>query len=223
MIRKLAALMIVLSLLAGLGWLGVSRWTPNRETYPVQGIDISGVHGEIDWNAVHSAEVDFAYAKASEGADLRDNRFASNWAGAAEAGMKRGAYHVFSLCRTGREQATNFIAMVPREAEALPPAIELEFDNNCERRPSRDLLLAEIATFIQMVEAHSEKPIMIRMTRDFESRYRISEAIDRPLWLQRAGLKPNYGAHDWVMWQASRMRRIEGIDGVVDWNVVHPQ
>ena len=223
MIRKLASLIIALALLAGLGWLGVSRWTPGRETYPVQGVDVSRIQGEIDWNAVHSAGADFAYIKASEGSDLRDDRFAGNWAGTADAGLKRGAYHFFSLCRTGRAQATNFIAMVPREDEALPPAAVLALVGNCELRPSRDRLLAEVATFIQMVEAHSEKPIMIQVTRDFESRYRISEAINRPLWLRSTGLKPGYGAHDWVMWQASRMHRMEGIDGPVDWNVVRPQ
>ncbi len=223
MIRKLAFSLVALALLAGLGWLGVSRWTPDREAYPTQGVDVSHIQGEIDWKAARSAGVDFAYIKASEGSDLRDDRFASNWTTTTEAGVKRGAYHFYSLCRTGREQATNFIALVPREAEALPPAIALEFDGNCEQRPSRKNLLAELATFIQMVEAHSEKPIMIQVTRAFETQYRISEALNRPLWLTSTVLAPSYGGHDWVMWQASRLRRIDGIDGPVNWNVVRPQ
>ena len=223
MIRKLASMIVPLALLVGIGWLGLSRWAPSREAYPTQGIDVSRVQGEIDWKAARSAGVNFAYIKASDGVDLRDDHFASNWAGTAEAGMKRGAYHFFSLCRTGREQATNFISLVPREATALPPAIKLEFDDNCELRPSRDRLLAELATFIQMVEAHSEKPMMIQVTRAFETQYGVSEAIDRPLWLIRTGLKPGYGAHAWVIWQANRLRRIDGIEGPVDWNVVRPQ
>ncbi len=223
MIRKLASSLVALALLAGLGWLIVSRWTPGREAYPTQGVDVSDIQGEIDWNAARSAGVDFAYIKASAGSDLRDDRFAGNWTGTAAAGIRRGAYHFFSLCRTGREQATNVIALVPREAEALPPAIAFEFDGNCEQRPSRESLLAEIATFIQMVEAHSEKPIMIQVTREFENQYRISEALNRPLWLRSTGLRPSYGAHPWVMWQANRLRRIDGIDGPVSWNVVRPQ
>ena len=223
MIRKLAALIVALALLAGLGWLIVSRWTPGREAYPTQGVDVSDVQGEIDWKAARSAGVDFTYIKASEGSDLRDDRFAGNWAGTAAAGIRRGAYHFFSLCRTGRGQATNFIALVPREAEALPPAIALDFDGNCEQRPSRDSLLAELATFIQMVEAHSEKPIMIQVTRAFETQYRISDALNRPLWLTSTVLAPSYGGHAWVMWQANRLRRIDGIEGPVSWNVVRPQ
>ena len=223
MIRKLALLITALALIAGFGWRGFTHWAPGRDAYPTQGIDVSHDQGEIDWKAARVAGVDFAYIKASEGGDLRDDRFAANWSGTAEAGIKRGAYHVFSLCRPAREQATNFIAMVPREAAALPHALDLEFGGNCAARPTRQALLAEVATFIQMVEAHSERPVMLTLTREFEAQYKVSEAIDRPLWLRRIGLAPDYGAHAWVMWQANPKRRVDGIEGPVDWNVVRPQ
>lgn len=223
MIRKLAFLIATLALVAGLGWWGFTHWAPARDTYPTQGVDVSHHQGEIDWKAAHAAGVDFAYIKASEGGELRDERFAANWSGTAEAGIKRGAYHFFTLCRSGRDQATNFIAMVPREADALPHALDLEFGGNCAARPTRQALLAEVATFIQMVEAHSEKPMMLYLTREFEEQYKVSEAIDRPLWLRRIGLAPDYGAHPWVMWQANPKRRVDGIEGPVDWNVVRPQ
>jgi lysozyme len=223
MLRKLASTFVALVLLAALGWRFATRWAPDRQTYPTQGIDVSHHQGEIDWNAARSAGVDFVYIKASEGSDMRDDRFAANWAGAATADIKRGAYHFFSLCRPGREQATNFIALVPREAEALPHALDLEFGGNCGKRPPRDALLGEVATFIQMVEAHSEKPMILYVTREFEDQYRVSEAIDRPLWLRRTGLEPSYGNHPWVMWQANPRRRVDGIAGPVDWDVVRPQ
>lgn len=223
MIRRLALLTLMMAIIAGLGWRGFVHWAPSRDTYPTQGVDVSHLQGEVDWKAAQSAGVDFAYVKASEGSNMRDDRFAANWAGTAEAGIRRGAYHFFSLCRPGRDQATNFIAMVPREADALPPAIALEFEGNCAGRPSRDALMADIAHFIRMVEAHSEKPILLYMAREFEDVYNVSEAIDRPLWLRRTGLAPNYGAHPWVMWQANPRRRVDGIAGPVDWNVVRAQ
>lgn len=223
MLRKLAFSIAALLLLAGLGWRFATHWSPDRTDFPTQGIDVSHYQGEIDWNAVHAAGVDFAYIKASEGTDLRDDRFATNWTGTAAAGIERGAYHFFSLCTPAREQATNFIALVPREAEALPHALDLEFGGNCAARPPRDALLAEVATFIQMVEAHSEKPMILYMTREFEDQYRVSEAINRPLWLRRAGLEPAYGNRPWVMWQANPRLHVEGIEGPVDWDVVRPQ
>lgn len=45
-----------------------------RRSTPVHGIDVSRHNGMIDWNAVASAGVNFAWVKASEG-DVRDPRF----------------------------------------------------------------------------------------------------------------------------------------------------
>jgi lysozyme len=197
-------------------------WHPSLADFPSQGVDISHHQGEIDWSAAHAAGVDFAYIKASEGADMRDPMFADNWKGARDAGVRRGAYHFFTLCRLARDQATNFIATVPREADALPPVLDLEFGGNCASRPTRAVVLAEIATYVQMVEAHTEKPVMLYMTQEFEEEYQVSAAIKRPLWLRQLYFQPTYGSHPWVMWQASNLRHVSGISGAVDWNVVRP-
>jgi lysozyme len=146
--------------------------------------------------------------------------FARNWAEAKNAGVKRGAYHFFTLCRLASDQATNFIATVPREAGALPPVIDLEFGGNCEARPQREVVVAEIASFIKMVEAHSEAPVTLYLTREFDDYYHISDGVDRPLWLRRVLFPPDYGTRPWIMWQANPRRRVDGIQGPVDWNVV---
>ena len=219
-LRRAMAVIAMLALLAAGLWLGVAHWAPSRATYPVQGIDVSHHQGRINWKRVHGDGVGFAYIKASEGAGLRDPRFAENWRDAKAAGIGRGAYHFFTLCRAGREQATNFIATVPREAEALPPVVDLEFGGNCAARPDRLRLLKELRDFIAMVEAHSEKTMILYVTREFDAAYRVSSAFDRPLWLRSIFFEPRYGAHRWVMWQANPRRRIAGISGPVDWNVV---
>lgn len=221
--RRILVIVLLLAGLAALGWHYLRGWAPPRAAFRVQGIDVSHHQGPIDWTSARANGVDFAYIKASEGGDMRDPRFAENWRAAAEAGVRRGAYHFFTLCRPARDQATNFIAFVPREAEALPPALDLEFGGNCARRPPRDALIAEVASFIRMVEAHSEKPVMLYITREFDEHYRVSEAIDRPLWLRRMFFEPQYGSHRWLMWQAHSRRRVDGIDGPVDWNVVRDE
>lgn len=209
-----------LIIIAVLTFLFARSWTPSRENYPVQGVDVSHHQGAIDWNRVRADGVDFAYIKATEGADMRDARFTENWRGSGQAGVKRGAYHFFTLCRLARDQAENFIALVPRDADALPYALDLEFGGNCSARPARGVILAEITTFIEMVEAHSEKPMVIYMTKEFEDQYKVSEAIDRSLWLRSIFFPPDYASHPWVMWQASNSRAVDGISGPVDWNVV---
>lgn len=203
-----------------LGWWAI-HWRPNMTDYPVQGVDISADDGEIAWPTVEAAGADFAYVKATEGADISDPNFAANWSGTAQAGMRHGAYHVFSLCRLAADQATNFISIVPRETDALPAALALDFKGNCKDRPAREVVLRELQTFIEMVEAHTGKPLILQLTREFDDFYMVSDAVDRPLWLRGFLFPPSYGARGWVMWQASTFRRVGGIEGAVDWNVIH--
>jgi lysozyme len=222
LIKRFLFVLAAAALLALALWFFATRWTPSRSTYPLQGVAISSAQGDIDWRKVRAGGADFAYIKASEGTDVRDVRFAENWQNTLEAGVRRGATHDFSLCRLARDQATNFIATVPREANMLPAALNLEFDDSCTARPDRKLLLTEIALFIEMVEAHTGKAMIVYITKDFDEMYQMSSAIDRSLWLRRTFLAPNYGSHQWVIWQASNKRRIDGITGPVNWNVVQP-
>lgn len=222
LIKRIIFALAALAIAALLLWLLAARWTPSRSTYPLQGVDISAAQGDIDWRKLRAVGADFAYIKASEGADIRDARFAENWQAAREAGLRRGATHGFSLCRLARDQATSFIATVPREASMLPAALNLTLDGDCNARPDRKVLLSEIALFIEMVEAHTGKAMILYVTKEFEETYQISSAVDRSLWLRRMFLTPNYGTHPWVIWQASTLRRIEGITGPVHWNVLQP-
>jgi lysozyme len=100
----------------------------------------------------------------------------------------------------------------------LPPAVDLEFGGNCSARPTRGTLLRELATFLRLVEARSGKPALLYLTAEFDDAYHVSQAIDRPLWLRRIYLEPDFGGRPWTLWQASNMRRLRGIDGRVDWN-----
>ena len=222
LIKRLLFGLVALVLAAVALWLFAMRWTPARSTYPLQGIDVSATQGEIDWRKARADGADFAYIKASEGADIRDASFAENWQNAREAGLRRGATHAFTLCRLARDQATNFIATVPREANMLPAVLTLEFADSCAARPDRKVILSEIALFIEMVEAHTGKAMILYMTRDFEDAYQVSSAVDRSLWLRRAFFAPNYGSHPWVIWQASNRKRIDGIAGPINWNVLQP-
>jgi len=215
----------LLLLVAAVGvalWLYAPHWHPSDAAYPDQGIDVSHHQGPIDWAALPAQGVDFAYIKASEGGDHRDRRFAENWAGAEAAGIRRGAYHFFTLCRPGADQAANFIAAVPLDPRALPPAVDLEYMGNCARPLGVEAFHAELAAFIRAVEAHYRRPVLLYLTAEFDEAYRVSARVDRPLWLRRLGFEPRFGARPWTLWQVSNSRRLDGISGRVDWNVARP-
>jgi lysozyme len=200
----------------------VTHWAPSRSRYPVQGVDVSQKQGRINWAAVSSDEINFAYLQATEGADFHDTTFQKNWEGTEKNHIRHGAYHVFTLCRLARDQASNFIAHVPRDAAALPAALQLRLQGNCDDRPDRAVVLKEIATFVQMAEAHTGQAIILYLAADFDNYYDVSSAINRKLWLRSMAVPPSFGARGWALWQASALRRVAGIEGPVNWNVVRP-
>ena len=197
-------------------------WAPSRDQYPVQGISVDENHGTITWHVAGATGVDFAYIQATAGAEKRDRNFADNIEGAREAGIRYGALHDYSLCRLAADQATIFVTTVPRATNMLPPAVRLDFDEGCSDRPGRALVLSELNTFLNQIESHSGKPAIIEVSREFEELYNISSGIDRTFWLDANFFPPDYATKPWVMWRASDMRRISGVDGPINWNVVRP-
>jgi lysozyme len=201
-------------------WNYVTGWAPSRDAYPVQGIVVNESNGQPIWAELGATGVDFAYITATEGARGRDLQFQANLAAVQEAGIRFGALHHFDLCRSASEQATMFITSVPRNDSALPPAVQLDFSEGCKSRPNRALILSELATFLNQIEAHSGTPAILLLTPAFEKEYRVSKSIDRNIWLEGNGLSPDYSARPWVMWTANTQRRLSGIDGAVRWVVV---
>lgn len=211
--------LLVAIILACIAYAYAPHWHPSDRRFPTQGIDVSHHQGNIDWSQLPAQDVDFAYIKATEGGDHRDRNFAANWSGARRAGIARGAYHFFTLCRPGADQAANFIATVPADPDALPPAVDLEYMGNCSRPVTPAQFHAELAAYIGAVEAHYRKPVLLYLTAEFDRAYQVSARVDRPLWLRALVRQPRFGARPWHYWQVSNFRRLRGIEGRVDWNV----
>ncbi len=216
---RLLLIVVALALAAVAGWRLAIRWQPSRETYPVQGVDVSEANGAIEWTVAKGAGVDFGYAVATRGDNVRDRAFQVNWDAMAAAGVRRGAIHVFSFCQPGADQADAFNTVVPVTPDALPAAIALDYDEACPARPDREALVAEVAAVARRIEAHTGMPVLLKVSRAVEGDYRLGEAMKRNLWAVGAFLKPGYTARPWRMWQASDVRRVEGIEGPVNWDV----
>nr|WP_302054083.1 GH25 family lysozyme [Sphingomonas tagetis] len=221
-VRTIAWLALAAGIAAGGVWWFAGRWAPSRADYAVQGIDVSDANGAVDWAMVKARDVDFAYARATAAAATRDARFPGHWAAIAEAGIRRGAIHVFSLCAVAADQAGAFVATVPRDPDALPAAIDLDFHDDCPARPDRQVVLDEVRQLAATIETHSGKPVVLRVSPEFEAEYRVSEAIPRPLWSVGNFFAPDYATRPWRMWRSSNLRRVDGIDRPVNWNVVAP-
>jgi lysozyme len=219
---RIALVVVPLAVAAAGSWLFVTRWAPARADYPVQGITVDSSAGTLDWPTVRARHADFAYIRSSSGRAVRDPAFAANWAGARQAGLRYGALHDYSLCQSPADQATLFMTTVPRDAAALPAVVRLDFRADCAQRPNRDALLSDLNTFINLIEGHSGKPAVVRVSRDFEEAYDVSDGVNRTLWLEGNFFAPTYASRPWVMWTATDMRRLDGVDRPVEWDVVAP-
>ncbi len=194
-------------------------WEPDRDDYPIRGIDISHHQGDIAWDQVAGDDIAFVYMKASEGGDFKDSAFARNWASAGAAGIARGAYHFFSLCKPGSQQAENFLNVLPSEPDMLAPVVDLEFGGNCARRPPVEEVLRDISDFASQVEQATGKKILFYVTEEFYFAYLKGRGLNRRLWTRSIWHSPSY-AGDWTIWQYHNRGTVKGISGDVDLNVL---
>ncbi len=201
--------------------LGYIRFNyPDQSKFPVRGIDISHHQDVIDWDALTRSNIHFAFIKATEGGDHKDTQFRRNWERAGDIGLIRGAYHFFTFCKPGHEQALNFIQSVPVDKNALPPAIDLEFGGNCKARPSKEEVQHEINVFAKLVEQRYGKTPIIYTTNDSYLAFLEGENLGYPIWIRDIYSKPKLpdGAK-WDFWQFANRGRLHGINGFVDLNV----
>lgn len=220
--QQIGAAAIVIGLAVIVTWSFALSWYPSPKSYSFQGVDVAAANGTIEWPVLRGGGVSFAYLTATIGADTRDPMFAANWSDVYAAGLRRGAIHVYSLCRLAADQANNFNTTVPYAEDSLPPAISIDFEPSCAARPERDVVIGEIERLITTIETHMRKPVLLKVSRRFDAAYRVTAAIDRPIWSIQNFFPPDYAARPWRMWQASDMRRIDGAPTMVHWNVVAP-
>jgi lysozyme len=208
-------LLVAIALAAG--WYEVMpRYRPPLQAGERYGIDVSNHQGVIDWGQVADDDVSFAYIKATEGKDFVDKQFAANWAKSSAAGIPHGAYHFFTLCSSGAEQAANFLKVVPTDPKALPPAVDLEFAG-CTDRPSNATVQRELRTFMTTVEDRLHQPLVVYVLPAFEKKYPVDQTLQRDRWQRKLFRRP--AQKGWTLWQASDRARVNGIDAPVDLDV----
>jgi lysozyme len=198
------------ALLAIAAPIALGAWNPLTQDY-TQGVDVSAHQGRIDWDALARADVRFAYIKATEGATFVDPRFGANWRDAGRAGVRRGAYHRFTLCRSAAAQAANFLRTVPRAGDALPPAVDVENFEDCASPNAA----AEIEQFLNTIEArYGARPILY-VTRQFHDAHERDFPRER-FWIRSLYAPPAFRRGDWVIWQHHNHAQRPGIEAPVD-------
>ena len=195
------------------------------DSYPVRGIDAARFQKEIDWRSVAGAGVRFAFLKATEGGDLLDPTFRTNWRGAARAGVARGAYHFYYFCTAPEVQARWFIENVPRAGNALPPVLDLEWNPlspTCRVRPPAAEVRRQIAVFTDIVQAHYGQRPILYTTPGFYEDNELQRLNGYDFWLRSTARRPREaypGRPRWRFWQYTATGIVPGISVDTDINV----
>jgi len=210
------------------GWTWVNHWAPDRTRYPVQGLWLDAGAGPVEWatlkaNGPGGHGADFVYLTASTGANDRDPAFAQGFDAARAAGLQVGAVHVYDLCIPADVQASNFVTTVPRDRHMLPAAIALDLDpKRCPEPPGEASIDSELTTFLNEVERHLGRPVVLMPTAAVEARYHLAARIDRNVWVIGDFRAPGYVARPWVLWTATHRLHVAGVGTPVRWVVVQP-
>jgi GH25 family lysozyme M1 (1,4-beta-N-acetylmuramidase) len=191
------------------------------------GIDVSRYQGEVDWQKVREAGVEFAFIRlgyrSSEDGELSEDVMArKNLQGALAAGLEVGGY-VFSQAMTpeeAKEEAVLAVSVVKDYEITLPLTFDWEFveENRRTDTMTKELLTQCIHSFCGEVKKAGYEP-MVYFNRDLSQRLvDIYELTNYQIWFAMydsypdAPCKPDY-------WQYTNQGKIPGIEGNVDLNL----
>ena len=191
--------------------------------YDIHGIDVSRYQGNINWKEVKEMEINgvkigFAFIKATEGEKNRDPQFKRNWRHARSQNMPKGAYHFYIPGVNPERQANNFIKNVSLQKGDLPPVLDIEISRNV----SVTQMQKDVKRWLAIVEKnYGIKPIIYTNISFYET-YFHSGFESYPIWIAHylQPLQPRTN-RNWIFWQHSEKGRVNGIRGMVDFNVFY--
>jgi lysozyme len=192
---------------------------------PIQGIDIARYQGIVDFREARAAGMHFVFMKSTEGKDYIDPNFYENWRRARDAGIPRGAYHFMTWCSLASEQAAWFVRMVPNDPDALPPVLDLEWNNHssCKNKPSRADAIEKVRVMLAAMEAHTGKLPIIYTDMNFHRDVLEREHFPNTFWLRSTAAEPHerYSDRGWTFWQWTQTGVVPGVRGEVDRNAFY--
>lgn len=192
---------------------------------PIQGLDVARYQGKVDWAAARAGGTHFVFIKSTEGKDYIDPNFYDNWRGAAAAGVARGAYHFMTWCSLASEQAAWFVRNVPNDQNALPPVLDLEWNNHssCKNRHDRADILEKVRVMLAAMEQHTGKVPIIYTDMTFYRDILEGEQFDSSFWLRSTAAEPHlkYNDRPWLFWQWTQTGTMSGVRTEVDRNAFY--
>ena len=195
----------------------------------MEGIDVSDFSGEIDWQKVKDAGVDFAMIRlggrfyGEEGKMFVDENAVANFRGAQAAGIKAGGYFYSKAVNAeeARAEAQFLKAVLDDIVPDLPIAFDWEIVEDEEARNDTvdgAALTACARAFCDEVKSYGFEPMIYAPTRELYFKYDLSQLADVAVWVKEYNDTPTFYYRS-AMWQYSDSGVIDGIEGTVDLDI----
>ena len=204
---------------------GVFCLLKKEELKTMNGIDVSYVQKNIDWQKIKNAGIGFVFARIGYGRELsqKDVMFESHYAGAKTAGLLVGGYHYsYAMDIDGAlKEAKVCLAMLDNKTLDLPIAYDMEEAKQFSLSPEE--LYSIYKAFSKVIEAAGYKCILYTnknwLINKWEKTALSTEGV--PIWMAQYNKTMTYaGKCKIAIWQNSSSGDIEGVSGRVDTNVL---
>ena len=184
----------------------------------INGIDISHWNGNINFDLVKSAGIDFVIIKAggSDKGFYKDSKFEENYKKAKAAGLKVGAYyfvgHKFYGNISGIADAHRFINILDDKQFEYPVFVDIETTDPLYKEFATDAAIGFCDT---MEKAGYFVGIYASDISGFKDRLELDKLKAYFPWVARYGREPSY-YKEWQIWQHSSKGNIPGLSSNVD-------
>ena len=195
----------------------------------VLGIDVSKYNGNIDWNAVKNAGVDYViircgYRGYGSGVLVEDINYRKNIQGATAAGLKVGVYYFSQAINEieAVEEASAVLGMISGYKMTYPVFIDVEYSNSSKNGRADNLSVAQrtavAKAFCQTIQNAGYRAGVYANKTWLTSFLDMNQLSGYKVWLAQYATSVSYtGRYD--MWQYSSTGKISGISGNVDLNL----
>ena len=193
----------------------------------VLGVDVSAHQGQIDWEQVRQAGMEFAiirlgYRGYTSGGVYEDEYARANLEGARAAGLKVGVYFYSQALDEGeaRREAQFCVDLLEGEPLDLPVVFDWEYAGEDTRSAdmTSNALMACTRAFCEEVKAAGYEPMIYFNPHIAENLLRLEELQEYPFWLAMYSDQMTW-PHEVEMWQYTATGSVPGISGDTDINL----
>lgn len=207
---------------------GYSFYKENDTITSFAGVDVSQYQGDIDWEQVKAAGIDFAmirvgYRSYGGGEIHFDESFAKNLQGANDACIKTGVYFFSQAVTTDEaiEEADAVIDAIAPYNITYPVVYdwELIYEDSARTDSISVEMLADCCiSFCERVKSAGYTPMIYQNKNTSMYKLDLPRLTAYDFWLAEYDEKPSY-YYRFQMWQYASDGTIPGISGEVDMNL----